>query len=145
MARERQEINRLGLTREQKLQTELVKIYPEQASEWSARIVSFLNNEGGGNWKMVDVGNGCELQYGKFIGAFRVCAMPEETRFGTMGIAVKCGRIENIILVQENSQKRSLTIIMDNDQNAKMVVRNDDDRLCVCLSRREVNGIRNHQ
>lgn len=143
MAVERQETNQRGLTREQKLQLELRKIYPEQAFEWSARMISFLNSEGNGNWKMVDTGNGCELQCGKFIDAFRVCMASGETHFGTMVMAAKCGRIENVILVQGNSSKRSLTIVMDNDQNAKMLVRNEDGRLCVFLSRREVNGAKN--
>lgn len=145
MARERQEIDQLGLTREQKLQLGLRKIYPEQASEWSARMVSFFNGEGRGNWKMFDVKNGYELQYGKFLNAFALVITPNETHFGTMVMAAACGKIENIVLVQENPQTRSLTILMANDQNAKILVRKDGGSLCVCLSRREVNGVRNHQ
>lgn len=144
MVEKRQEINQLGLTREQKLQTELQKIYPEQASEWSAKIISFLNGEGRGNWKMIDVENGCELQYGKFLDAFKIVIMSGETHYGTPGMVVACGKIENVILVQENPEKRSLTILMTNAQNAKMVVRKGEGNLCVCLSRREINGVKNN-
>lgn len=140
MAVERQENNQSGLTREEKLQIGLRKIYPEQASEWSAKMVSFFNGEGRGNWKMVEVKNGYEIQYGKFLNAFVFVITPDETHFGTMAMAATCGKIENIVLVQEKPQTRSLTILMANDQNAKILVRKDGGSLCVCLSHRQLNG-----